>query len=57
MNLRDLNNKELGIILCILLFCDDTTLICDCPMKMQRLIDAQNTFLVYQGLLIHPTKS
>ena len=57
INLNEISNKEFSIIICILLFCDDTTLIADCPFKMQRLIRCQEDGLKTLGMRMHPDKS
>ena len=48
--------KEFTLILAVLLFCDDTTLISDCPRQLQILIDFQVKSIYYIGMQLHPRK-
>ena len=55
-DVNNLNEFEISIILCLLLFCDDTTLVCGCPYKMQRLIDVKFDTSFDYGMQLHPKK-
>ena len=56
INIKNISKKE-SFIICILSFWDDTTLMADCPFKMQKLIEYQENGLRVLRMKMHPDKS
>ena len=56
LKIKELNAFKLSLIITILLFCDDTTIITDCPIKLQQIINVKIYALKCKGMLLHPDK-
>ena len=57
MEIQKEDAEFINIILSILLFCDDETIIADCPFVLQEILDIQLINLKEKGMKLHPKKS